>query len=195
MNIRTLLNMARNPYANTQMQNFWKESVEKEATARLMSFAKMRGQSRSKPRQLEVFRKKIEDNKPSEALLDRLPPISAEPHFNRIKADFNAPLGLDKAQGIDAPEMRPVSANVKSALYDGFTKEGKGRYSYLAQRYDKIPEQKYAFPTVSSWEYGWRLADVIKKEDIKKPKYGRNKIVEDTFYTRNGIRSDCNKVY
>jgi len=181
--------MARNPYANTQMQNFWKESVEKEATARLMSFAKMRGQSRAQPRQLEVFRKKIEDNKPSEALLDRLPPITAEPHFNRKKADFNEPLGLDRAltMPVDAPEMRPVDKNMKMTLYDGFTKEGKGRYMYLHQRYGTIPEEKFAFPTCSSWDYGWRLGDVIKKEDIKKPKYGRNKIVEDTFYTRNGL--------
>ena len=190
--------MARNPYANTQMQNFWKESVEKEATARLVSFAKMRGQTRSKPRQLEVFRKKIEDNKPSDALLDRLPPISAEPHFNRKKADFNAPLGLERARtdiAVDAPEMRPVSPIIKEALYDGFTKEGKGRYIYLQQRYGKIPEEKFAFPTCSSWEYGWRLSDVIKKDDIKKPKHGRNKIVEDTFYTRNGLLSCSNRVH
>jgi len=189
--------MARNPYANTQMQNFWKESVEKEATARLMSFAKMRGQSRAKPRQLEVFRKKIEDNKPSDALLERLPPISGEQRFNRTKADFNAPMGLDRAltMPIDAPEMRPVESVVKSTLYDGFTKEGKGRYMYLHQRYETIPEQKFAFPTCSSWDYGWRLGDVIKKEDIKKPKYGRNKIVEDTFYTRNGIISETSRVF
>lgn len=182
--------MARNPYANTQMQNFWKESVEKEATARLMSFAKLRGQSRSKPRQLEVFKKKIEDNKPSDALLERLPPISAEPHFNRKKADFNEPLGLDRAKTMpvtSAAEMHPVDPVLKDCLYDGFTKEGKGRYMYLHQRYSTIPEQKFAYPTCSSWDYGWRLCDVIKKEDIKKPKYGRNKIVEDTFYTRNGI--------
>jgi len=189
--------MARNPYANTQMQNFWKESVEKEATARLTSFAKMRGQSKSKPRQLEVFRKKIEDNKPSEALLDRLPPISAEPHHNRKKADFNEPHGLDRAGtiAVDAPEMNPVDPAIKNALYDGFTKEGKGRYLYLHQRSHTIPEQKFVFPTCSSWDYGWRLSDVIKKEDIKKPKYGRNKIVEDTFYTRNGIMKEASRIF
>merc|ERR1711974_559528 len=103
----------------------------------------MRGQSRAKPRQLEVFRKKIEDNKPSDALLERLPPISGEQRFNRTKADFNAPMGLDRAltMPIDAPEMRPVESVVKSTLYDGFTKEGKGRYMYLHQRYETIPEQ------------------------------------------------------
>lgn len=189
--------MARNPYANTQMQNFWKETCEKEASARLQSFAKMRGQERSKPRQLEVFRKRIENNKPSDALLERLPAITIDQKFSRKKADLNLPMGLDNVTSafLEAPEMRAPSPAVMSTLYDGFTKEGKGRCIYLRKRYNKIPEEKFSFPTCSSWEYGWRLGDVIKKEDIKKPKFGRTKIVEDTFYTRNGLMSDCNRVY
>ncbi|XP_059175834.1 protein ATP6V1FNB-like [Physella acuta] len=189
--------MARNPYANTQMQNFWKETVEKEASARLQSFAKMRCQERSKPRQLEVFRKRIEDNKPSDTVFEKLPPIQTEANFSRKKADLNAPLGLDAVTTavLEAPEMRAPSPMVLKSLYDGFTKEEKGRYIYLKQRHQTIPEVKFAFPTLSSWEYGWRLGDVIKKEDIKKPKFGRTKIVEDTFYTRNGLMSEYNRVH
>jgi len=84
-------------------------------------------------------------------------------------------------------DMHPVADVTKSSLYDGFTKEGKGRYQYLQQRYQRIPEDKYQFPVLSSWEYGWRLKDVINTEDIHKPAAGRTRIVADTFYTRTGI--------
>ncbi|KAH9519341.1 Protein atp6v1fnb [Bulinus truncatus] len=181
--------MARNPYANTQMQNFWKETVEKEAAARLHSFAKMKGQERNKPRQLEVFRKKIEDNKPSVTLLEKLPALSSDAKFSRKTGNLNL-ISSENALNdaiLDEPEMRAPPPSIRKLLYDGFTKEEKGRYHYLQQRHQKIPEEKFAFPTCSSWEYGWKLEDVIKKEDIKKPKFGRTKIVEDTFYTRNGI--------
>lgn len=99
-------------------------------------------------------------------------------------------IDLSKAEGKLqqlVAEMRPASAGTKEKLYDGFTKEGKGRYQYLCSRNKKGPEEKFAFPLLSSWEYGWRLGDVIKKEEIKKPPYGRTRIVADTFYTRTGI--------
>jgi len=144
----------------------------------------------TRPRQLEVFRKKItEGSKPSEALLEKLPAIGAEQRHARVKADFNDPLiGKRAHTSVDLmEEMRPPSPKTKTALYDGFTKEGKGRYQYLRKRYDTIPEQKFSFPILSSWDYGWRLSDVIKKEDIKKPPHGRTRVVEDTFFTRNEI--------
>ena len=181
---------ARNPNFTTQFQEFMKESFEKESSQRLAWFNKRRSHSMNRPRQLEVFRKKItEGSKPSEALLEKLPAIGVEPRHNRKKADFNDPLLGNRARtSVDLQmEMRPPSPETRNALFDGFTKEGKGRYQYLRKRYDTIPEKKFTFPILSSWEYGWRLEDVIKKEDIKKPPHGRTRIVSDTFYTRNGI--------
>ncbi|KAK7499479.1 hypothetical protein BaRGS_00009131 [Batillaria attramentaria] len=181
---------ARNANFTTQYQEFLKEAIEKESSKRLNWFHNRRSQSMNKPRQLEVFRKKItEGSKPSEALLEKLPAIKKEARHARQKADFNDPLlGQRAYTSIDLQdEMRPPSPKTKDALFDGFTKEGKGRHQYLRRRYDTIPENKFTFPMVSSWEYGWRLGDVIKKEDIKKPTHGRTRVVEDTFYTRNGI--------
>ena len=181
---------ARNPNFTTQYQDFMKEAFEKESSQRRAWFNKRRAQSMNKPRQLEVFRKKItEGSKPSEALLEKLPAIGIEPRHNRKKADLNDPLLGNRARtSIDLlTEMRPPSPKTKDSLFDGFTKEGKGRYQYLCKRYDTIPENKYAFPLLSSWEYGWRLGDVVKKEDIQKPMHGRTRIVNDTFYTRNGV--------
>jgi len=186
--------MARQ-YQDTQSQNFWKESILKESQFRLSWMEKRKNGETPlvKSRNYEVFRKKIEDNKPSEDLFNRLPKITNAPHYNRIKADFNQPHGLDRATTapMDASEtgMRAVSPQSKSTLYDGFTKEGKGRQRYLEQRNLIDPEKKFFFPFLSSWEYGWRQGDVIKREEIKKPTYGRKRIVDDTFYTRNGVQS------
>lgn len=181
---------ARNPNFTTAFQEFMKESIEKETNQRLAWFNKRRSQSITRPRQLEVFRKKItEGSKPSEALLEKLPAIGSEVRRNRKKADFNDPLLGNRAQTcVDLQaEMKPPSPVTRDTLFDGFTKEGKGRYQYLRKRYDTIPEQKYTFPIISSWDYGWRLDDVMKKEEIKKPTHGRTRIVSDTFYNRNGI--------
>lgn len=174
----------------TQYQDFLKESYEKEASHRLAWFRKRRGHTMTKPRQLEVFRHKItECSKPSEALMEKLPEICVEARYNRKKMNLNDPLiGSRSKTQTDLPiEMRPPSPGSRDALFDGFTKEGKGRYQYLRRRFEIIPEKKFAFPMLTSWEYGWRLEDNIKKEDIKKPANGRNRIVSDTFYTRNGV--------
>uniref|UniRef100_A0A3B3ZTL3 Sperm microtubule inner protein 1 C-terminal domain-containing protein n=1 Tax=Periophthalmus magnuspinnatus TaxID=409849 RepID=A0A3B3ZTL3_9GOBI len=49
----------------------------------------------------------------------------------------------------------------------------RGRSQYLRSRGLMLPEQKFDFPLVSSWEYGWRLA--------------RSSVVKSTFYARNGV--------
>lgn len=183
----------RNPNFTTQYQEFIKQSYEKESSQRLAWFNNRSGKSMNRPRQLEVFRKKItEGSKPSEALLEKLPAIKVEARHARKKADFNDPLiGRRAYTSVDLQEeMRPPSAETRDMLYDGFTKEGKGRYQYLRKRYDTIPEKKFQFPILSSWDYGWCLDDVIRKEDIKKPAHGRNRIVQDTFYTRTGVPQD-----
>jgi len=83
--------------------------------------------------------------------------------------------------------MYPVESKVKDTLYDGFTKESKGRYQYLKKRQSKNPEDKFKFPLCSSWDYGWRLNDFVPKETMTNPDYGRRAIVESDFFTRNGI--------
>lgn len=186
---------SRSANLTTQYQDFLKESYEKESSQRLAWFNKRRSHTTgmNRPRQLEVFRKKItEGSKPSQALLDKLPAIEGEQRHNRKRADFNDPLlGRRAYTSVDLQVvMRPPSPIARDSLYDGFTKEGKGRYQYLRHRYCIIPEKKFPFPILSSWDYGWRLDDVIKKEEIKKPTYGRNRIVEDTFYTRNGCNME-----
>ncbi|KAK6174978.1 hypothetical protein SNE40_013525 [Patella caerulea] len=178
---------ARNPNFSTQYQNFLTESFNKERDSRLAWFFNRSASDVAKPKQMEVFRRKIEErSKPSEALMERLPAITAEQKFNKKKSTQIDTLG-QRSEFITVENMRAVTPQTQSKLYDGFTKEGKGRYQYLQDRYSKIPEVKFQYPLLSSWDYGWRLSDVVKKEDIKKPAHGRTRIVADTFYTRNGV--------
>ena len=145
---------------------------------------------KTQSKQFEVFKKKIEAAcpKPTDALLE-LRHLKPKNYHKRImKYDDNlAKLADQSTNATLTVDMHPPAPRVRSKLYDGFTKEGKGRYQYLQSRYQDVPENKYQFPVLSSWEYGWRLNDVIRNEDIHKPAYGRTRIVADTFYTRTGI--------
>ncbi|XP_060592639.1 protein SPMIP1-like [Ruditapes philippinarum] len=182
--------MASRSYpANTQIQKFLEESYLKEQGQRLTWYAKQQGRREGgKSKQFEVFRRKIENESKPEGLMARVPKGVKEPRYNKKITRTDDTL-CDKSDGINllSAEMRPVPASVTEKLYDGFTKEGKGRYQYLRKRNEMNPEDKFEFPLLNSWEYGWRLSDVIKKEEIKKPANGRTRIVADTFYTRTGI--------
>ncbi|XP_041379166.1 protein ATP6V1FNB-like [Gigantopelta aegis] len=165
-----------------QYQNFVRESVEKERRTRLLWYTerKKRGTVQA-PKQFEVFKRKIESLKLD--VKQRLPPLANQQTKNR--QEFNPTLNRSKTMG-NIVEMRPPTPETKKYLYDGFTKEGKGRVHYLKERYNTIPEQKFIYPVVSSWEYGWKLDEALE-DKIKKPVYGRTRTVADTFFSRNGI--------
>ena len=181
----------RNYPADTQRQKFLEESYNKERDTRIgwhMKLSSNDGEApgAGKSKQYQVFRKKIEGQH-SKPPIGKLPPIDSK-QFHKKSADFGAlPPRESDNSGAMCVEMRPVARSAKSLLYRGFSKEGTGRYQYLQNRYLIIPEEKFEYPILSSWEYGWRLGDVIKKYDIKKPTHGRTRIVADTFYTRTGV--------
>jgi hypothetical protein len=111
-------------------------------------------------------------------------------HQTRLLKDFQG----ERKRLLDLalmPTMLPPSPSVKRTLYDGISHHGMGRYHYLHTRYIDNPEEKFPFPVQSSQDYGWRLQDVIRAEDIHKPDYGRTRIVSDTFYRRSGVPGLC----
>lgn len=82
-------------------------------------------------------------------------------------------------------EMKPVDKNTRKLLYDGFSKEGKGRYQYLQSRtINAKPEEKYDYPHISQWEYGWKQDEQVT---LKPPKHGRSRVVRDTFFRTRGV--------
>jgi len=183
--------MSRNYPADTQIQNFLTESYIKEQNARLGWYHQRQQNPNKGSKQMEVFRKKIEAAapRPTDALLALKDAKPKSYHKRVVKHEDNLVklAKLTEKPTTELVDMRPVTSCTRDKLYDGFTKEGRGRYQYLQERYQRIPEVKYQFPVLNSWDYGWRLSDVIQKEDIKKPAFGRTRIVADTFYTRTGI--------
>jgi hypothetical protein len=89
--------------------------------------------------------------------------------------------------------LPPISSATSSDMFEpDVTTRQKiyaqgGRSEYLRTRHRRRPESRYAFPLVSSWEYGWRLGDVISTEDVRNPTHGRCRIISDTFYRSNGL--------
>ncbi|GAB1298617.1 Monoacylglycerol lipase ABHD6 [Apodemus speciosus] len=54
-------------------------------------------------------------------------------------------------------EMKPPTPATLKLLFQGISHDGRGRTRYLKERHQVIPEKKYKYPMVSSWEYGWHV--------------------------------------
>uniref|UniRef100_A0A4W3IZF1 Sperm microtubule inner protein 1 C-terminal domain-containing protein n=1 Tax=Callorhinchus milii TaxID=7868 RepID=A0A4W3IZF1_CALMI len=168
---------------DTQQQNFWKETINKE---KLLSLCWLR---RYQPDPCRPPPRKRERRK-----LFRLPKIEvkeeekekeeAEEERKKVAAKI-AEKAKNTSVTVSIPnDMRPVTPQTRALLYDGFSKEEKGRYQYLKARVSKGPDEKYEYPFTTSWDYGWRLGDMVKYQT---PAHGRSAIIQGTFYRKNGI--------
>lgn len=135
----------------TQDQNFYRELILKEAYTRLAWKMKY---SKEYPTTFTSRRSKSIGlfNPPSASKLT-LPPVVQTQEKQR-----EAPAIVRRSLS-EAPLMRPVSPLTKAPLYQGFSHEGKGRQQYLRKRAQKGPEEKFDYPILSSWDYGWRLGE------------------------------------
>lgn len=183
---------------DTRAQNSWKELIEKEAATRIQ--CKLRLDESKKNEDDWFVRSKYTQIKPS--ISTNSPQQSEESKASEYMKPIvypPRPVRKNLANEIDRlteqlrlsganllSDMRPVSNDTSELLYDGFSKEGKGRSQYLRARKSDGPEAKYEYPLVSSFDYGWKLNEV-NKEGYKNPIHGRNKIVEESFYRRNGV--------
>ncbi|XP_038627930.1 protein ATP6V1FNB [Tachyglossus aculeatus] len=82
-------------------------------------------------------------------------------------------------------EMSPASPWMLQLLYQGISHEGRGRRQYLRERQQQKPEERFKYPVLSSWDYGWCLGDAVK--EAKAPAHARSRVIKDTFYFRNGV--------
>jgi hypothetical protein len=170
---------------DTRAQNSWKELIEKEAATRIQ--CKLR-QEEEKNEDEWFVRSKYTQNKPIKT--NKMPSIEFPPKPQKTKPvdmmnKINEQLMSQNANLLS--DMKPVNKQTFDLLYEGFSKEGKGRSQYLKIRKGENPEDKYEYPILSSYEYGWKLKEVAPA--YKTPINGRTKIVEDSFYRRNGVFS------
>ncbi|XP_073773228.1 protein SPMIP1 isoform X2 [Danio rerio] len=162
----------------TNEQNFYRELILKEAYTRLAWKVKYSKEYPSiftsrRPKSIGLF-----NPPPVDKLI--LPPV-VEPREKQRAA--HAQIQVRRSLS-EAPLMRPVSPQTSGALYQGISTEGKGRLLYLRKRAQKGPEEKFDYPILSSWEYGWRLGDF--ETDCRTPANGRSGVVKSAFYARNG---------
>ncbi|XP_010873053.2 protein ATP6V1FNB isoform X2 [Esox lucius] len=167
----------------TQNQNCYREQIEKECYARL-AWKNRYGQdyptcfvSRRAKEPLPKLSQITAQNSTTKASTTKasLPPVLS----TLEKREAAGP------QDREVPLMRPVTPQTQETLYQGFSKEGKGRSRYLHARTRKAPEEKFDYPLLSSWDYGWRLGD--SGREYRSPANGRSGVVKNAFYARNGI--------
>ncbi|XP_043833543.1 protein ATP6V1FNB-like [Dromiciops gliroides] len=181
---------------STRNQAYWTELIEKEASSRAhwrMKFAHKypRVQGPKKKRQPPPL-----CSAPEPCLLPPISPTRMEhpeaSTFPGEGAGVQAPQeGEEKGQVEEAkaepflPDMRPATPKTGQLLYQGISREGKGRHLYLQARWQQKPEDKFRYPLLSSWDYGWCIGDAMK--EAKAPVHARSRLIRDTFYFRNGV--------
>ncbi|KAM6979783.1 protein SPMIP1 [Aplochiton taeniatus] len=162
----------------TQNQNCYKEQIEKELLTRLTWRRRYGADYPScfKPR-------RDKDPTPTRTVL---PPVHKAPEKKSVPPlPPPPPLEGEQDPPCGPPLMRPVTPQTRLELFQGFSQEGQGRPLYLHHRTQKAPEDKYDYPVLSSWDYGWRLG--AYGQTYKSPASGRSGVVRTTFYARNGI--------
>jgi len=65
--------------------------------------------------------------------------------------------------------------------------------TYLNARKGIHPEQKYDYPHVSSFDYGWRINE--RMSAYKPPLHGRSQTIQATFYRGNGVLRKQHSLY
>ncbi|KAM7401622.1 hypothetical protein PAMP_016924 [Pampus punctatissimus] len=170
----------------TQSQNCYREQIQKEMFTRLAW--------KSRYAELYPSCNNPRINSTDSTQLPQLPadPQAVLPPVRTPKKESDLPAPAPPALSVEAKErlnvaplMRPVSPKTRQALYQDSSHHGKGRSLYLQRRGQMRPEEKFDFPLLSSWEYGWRLSDYTL--DYRTPSCARSSVVKNTFYARNGV--------
>ncbi|CAH8541440.1 unnamed protein product [Schistosoma rodhaini] len=184
--------MSRLYPADTRSQKVLEELYEKETISQLNWFLKCQQAKNIHHDNTSVRPSTIVDTSLPKTSLKSLPKSNTEDkedlaeQSNEIHLTDNV---IKEQNHIDAIEldMYKPSNDVLKLLYDGISKEGKGRSRYLHDRYKLNLEDKFQFPVLSSMEYGWGHADLISKSTAQSRKFGRQCVIEDSFCRRTGI--------
>lgn len=169
--------MARNFPADTKLQHFYEEQFAKEDVTRLQFYFDNKDSKNKsmRPRDRAAVRSGLPTINPTEFAVRK----------KREEDEMMRQIVEQARQSQSKEEMWSPDSQIKSRLYDGISREEKGRYQYLRERHDTIPERKFAFPLCSSWDYGWKVGDEMGQ--YQRPKYARTAKVKESFYTCNGI--------
>ncbi|XP_078803946.1 protein SPMIP1 [Oryzias latipes] len=162
----------------TQSQNCYKEQIQRELLTRLAW----------KSRYAKLYPSAL--SLQGSTQLPPLPPGARKPEKqNPPPHPQSLAPTMEKERRQPAPPlMKPVPPPPQSRramLQDSSHHQGIGRSLYLQRRGHIRPEEKFDFPLLSSWDYGWRLGDFTL--DYRTPSHARSAVVEKTFYSKNGV--------
>ena len=89
---------------------------------------------------------------------------------------------------INSYQLKTASDKEDTMLRNAdFAHSVRGRtYDYLKERVKSEPEAKFSYPLTSSMEMSW---GVNFKGTSHNPQYGKKRVVNDTFYTKNNFPS------
>ena len=188
---------------DTQLQNFWKESINKEAALRFSwhmrysrQFPKEAARSANAVKAAEKKKKATRHSSVpnGNTVAERIRRLEsdklrrdAKPTGARKESDATAKVDarLTQSDGaLSMKDMRPPTAGTRQLLYNGISAHGDGRYAYLRKRKTLTPEEKYAFPILSSCQYGWKIRDFGQ---VNSSPHARVCVIKDSFYRNSGI--------
>lgn len=187
---------------DTQLQNFWKENINKEAALRFSwhlrysrQFSKelrnkaAKSAGAEKPDAKKAARQSSVPN--GNTVADRIRRLESEKQRRDAKTGdkgrdtVNEDPRLTQSDGaLSLRDMRPPTASTRQLLYNGISAHGDGRYAYLRKRKTLTPEEKYDFPILSSCQYGWKIRDFTQP---KSSPHARVCVIKDSFYRNSGI--------
>ncbi|XP_078410817.1 protein SPMIP1-like [Cetorhinus maximus] len=141
---------------DTEKQDFSKENITKEDLLRLCWLKRLRDNlhkpsARGTERKRGLTRPHVD--------LQKKAPTEQEKETSVEEGAAENPKAGKKVATASLRDMRPVTPEVHALLYDGFSKEEKGRYQYLKARTKKSPSEKYEYALTTSWDYGWKLGE------------------------------------
>ncbi|CAH8557218.1 unnamed protein product [Schistosoma margrebowiei] len=188
--------MSRLYPADTRSQKILEELYEKETRSQLNWFIKCQQVEKLNDSTSSTISTKINQSIPNMSTI--LSKLNINDNENDLMKESNEIVSNDennnkiieeenKQELTIGPDMFKPSSEVLKLLYEGISKEGKGRNRYLHDRYKLNLEDKFQFPVLSSMEYGWGHADLISKSTAQSRKFGRQCVIEDSFYRRTGI--------
>lgn len=99
---------------------------------------------------------------------------------------------IARVQAREAAKKSAAPPPERSLLYDGVSKDGKGRGAYLKLRHLREPKDKFSFPVTEAQEVGWSLQNVVPPPRSVAFNNGRKPVIKNGFYryTIGGRLSD-----
>ena len=189
---------------DTQLQNFWKESISKEAALRFtwhQRYSKQFSRDKRATKSADgadlaaaAAKYSRHTSVPSgNTVAERIRRLESEKRRREDDGAINASIDAAAKKAADSwptksalslRDMRPPTAGTQQLLYSGISAHGEGRYAYLRKRRMLTPEKKYEFPLLSSCQYGWKIRDFGQ---TKSSPHARVCVIKDSFYRNSGI--------